>query len=289
MIASSPSENPASFLIMALVTGGILFDFGWFREQFCTIVCPYGRFQSVLMDDRSTAIVYDTKRGEPRRGVAALGEPTGDCVNCYRCVQVCPTGIDIRRGVQLECIACTACVDACDEVMHRLKKPQGLIRYGSIAEIQGQPTDRGARPWVYGALIAACITGLTLTVRGRTAITVGLIRAIETPYQVVATESGSQEVINHYKLEIRNQSFDSQSVEIRIPKEYEEKGVKIVTSNHAASMEAGASERADLFIRFPKSLLTLGKAEIGIDFTAKSEKQEEPLLRKEVHLVGPFL
>jgi cytochrome c oxidase accessory protein FixG len=290
MIASSPSENPVSFLIMAFVTGLILFDFGWFREQFCTIVCPYGRFQSVLMDDRSTAVIYDSRRGEPRRGVAAPDGPVGDCVNCYKCVQVCPTGIDIRRGAQqLECIACTACMDVCDDVMSRLKKPQGLIRYGSVAEIQGKSTARGARPWAYGALIVACITGLTLTVRDRTAITVSLIRAAEAPYQVIAGENGTQEVVNHYKLEIRNQSFDRQAIEIQVPKEFQDKGVKIVISNHAYGLEGGASERADLFIRFPKSLLNLGKGEMDLDFSAKSEAKQEPVLRKEVRLVGPFI
>jgi cytochrome c oxidase accessory protein FixG len=290
MIASSPLENPGSFLIMAFVTGLVLFDFGWFREQFCTIVCPYGRFQSVLMDDRSTAVVYDTRRGEPRRGVAAPDGPIGDCVNCYKCVQVCPTGIDIRRGAQqLECIACTACMDACDDVMSRLKKPQGLIRYASVAEIQGKPTARGARPWAYGALIVACITGLTLTVRDRTAITVGLIRAAEAPYQVIPGENGSQEVVNHYKLEIRNQSFDRQAVEILVPKEFQDKGVKIVVSNHAEGLEGGESERADLFIRFPKTLLNLGKGEINLEFSAKSDARLEPALKKEVRLVGPFI
>ena len=90
MIRSSPFENQTSFLLMLGVTGAILFDFGWFREQFCTLVCPYGRFQSVLMDDQSTVVAYDQKRGEPRRGTQKDAEPTGDCVNCYRCVQVCP-------------------------------------------------------------------------------------------------------------------------------------------------------------------------------------------------------
>jgi cytochrome c oxidase accessory protein FixG len=289
MMASSPSQNPASFLVMMFVTAVLLFDFGWFREQFCTIVCPYGRFQSVLMDDRSTAIVYDTKRGEPRRGLAQAGAPTGDCVNCYRCVQVCPTGIDIRRGVQLECIACTACMDACDEVMTRLKKPQGLIRYGSIAQVQGQKEGHGFRPWFYGALVAGCVAGLAITVKTRTAVSVGLIRAIESPYQVIAGDLGAQEVINHYKLELRNQSFDDEAVEVRVPEIYRKNGVSIVVSNHASTLAGGASERADLFIRFPKKLLTFGKAQILLDFAAKSTEHEEPVLTKEVRIVGPFL
>lgn len=138
MIRRPPLENITSFLVMAASTAVILFDFGWFREQFCVIVCPYGRFQSVLMDDDSWAVMYDEKRGEPRRGRVPEGKSEGDCVNCYRCVQVCPTGIDIRRGLQLECIACTACIDACDEVMDRLGKEQGLIRYDTLTQMSGK-------------------------------------------------------------------------------------------------------------------------------------------------------
>ena len=138
MIQKPPAENWGSFLFMLVSTAIILFDFAWFREQFCTLVCPYGRFQSVLMDKASMIVAYDTSRGEPRATPQAKiiaknhNTQVGDCVNCYRCVQVCPTGIDIRRGVQMECIACTACIDACDDVMTKIKKPTGLIRYDSL-------------------------------------------------------------------------------------------------------------------------------------------------------------
>lgn len=138
MIRKNPSENWGSFLFMVFSSAVILFDFAWFREQFCTIVCPYGRFQSVLMDRGSMIVAYDVDRGEPRATPQAKAlskahnSNLGDCVNCYRCVQVCPTGIDIRRGLQMECIACTACIDACDEVMTKVKKPTGLIRYDSL-------------------------------------------------------------------------------------------------------------------------------------------------------------
>ncbi|RYG63166.1 cytochrome c oxidase accessory protein CcoG [bacterium] len=140
MVSSSPLENWTSFLMILVTTGIIAFDFGWFREQFCTIMCPYGRFQSVMMDNHSTIVAYDLKRGEPRRGTAPSPSAQGDCVNCLRCVQVCPTGIDIRRGLQMECIACTACIDACDEVMTKVDKPLGLIRYTTERELAGKKT-----------------------------------------------------------------------------------------------------------------------------------------------------
>ncbi|MBE7539465.1 MAG: cytochrome c oxidase accessory protein CcoG [Opitutaceae bacterium] len=163
MMRTAPTEHWGAFLFMGLATGALYFNFAWFREQMCIVLCPYGRIQSALIDDHSLVIGYDTKRGEPRSsrksaasrredGAAALksaaplaettatAEPAGDCVDCLRCVQVCPTGIDIRQGLQMECIGCTACIDACDAVMTRLGRPEGLIRYDSQQGFTGKPT-----------------------------------------------------------------------------------------------------------------------------------------------------
>ncbi len=138
MTMQSPLNHVGMFIATMVITGIFLLDFGWFREQFCIIACPYGRMQSVMMDENSLVVAYDVKRGEPRRGSANIDRASeGDCINCYNCVKVCPTGIDIRRGSQLECIACTNCIDACDEIMIKIKKPTGLIRYGSEVELQG--------------------------------------------------------------------------------------------------------------------------------------------------------
>ncbi len=108
----------------------MFFNFAWFREQTCLAICPYGRLQSVLTDPDSLVIGYDEKRGEPRG--KAKGEGVGDCVDCNRCVVVCPTGIDIRNGLQLDCIGCARCIDACDDVMDKLHRPRGLVRYDSL-------------------------------------------------------------------------------------------------------------------------------------------------------------
>ncbi|MCX6868428.1 MAG: cytochrome c oxidase accessory protein CcoG [Verrucomicrobia bacterium] len=126
------------------------FCFGYFREQFCIIMCPYGRLQSVFTDGDTINVGYDPIRGEPR---GMKGTTTGDCIDCRRCVQVCPTGIDIRNGLQLECIGCAACIDACDEVMTRIQRPQGLIRYASSNGLAGQSC-RFLRPrvYIYGVL-----------------------------------------------------------------------------------------------------------------------------------------
>jgi cytochrome c oxidase accessory protein FixG len=148
----APGEHWAAFLFVFSAAGVLYFNFAWFREQLCIVICPYGRLQSALTDDHTLTIGYDAKRGEPR---GKLGTPgAGACIACHRCVQVCPTGIDIRHGLQLECIGCAACIDACDEVMIRVKRPTGLIRYDSMAGFGGGVTRWvRARTIVYGILL----------------------------------------------------------------------------------------------------------------------------------------
>ncbi len=146
-----PIKNPGAFAIVAFLTGALYFCFAHFREQFCIILCPYGRIQSALTDDDTIVIGYDEKRGEPRG--KATDPFAGACVDCRRCVQVCPTGIDIRNGLQMECVGCAACIDACDDIMTKLKRPTGLVRYDSFRGLAGKKR-RFFRPrtYAYGAL-----------------------------------------------------------------------------------------------------------------------------------------
>ena len=138
----SPARHPVAFGVFAVTTGLMLFDFVFFREQLCTLVCPYGRMQSVLLDRDSLIVAYDRRRGEPRgraaarKALEAEGKAAGDCVECTMCTQVCPTGIDIRDGLQLECVQCAQCIDACDDIMSKLGKPGGLIRYSTQNRIE---------------------------------------------------------------------------------------------------------------------------------------------------------
>ena len=180
----APGEHWGAFVFVFVAAGLLYFNFAWFREQLCIVICPYGRLQSALTDDHTLVIGYDAGRGEPRgrlqrtedreqktgesRAMAALPDLSsvlrplssgdavalGDCIACNRCVQVCPTGIDIRHGLQLECIGCAACIDACDEVMTRVERPKGLIRYDSLVGLAGGLT-RWLRPrtLVYGVLL----------------------------------------------------------------------------------------------------------------------------------------
>jgi cytochrome c oxidase accessory protein FixG len=134
-IHESPLEHWKPFVFVVAFTMGIFLNFTWFREQLCIVICPYGRFQSVLVDDESLNIAYDYNRGNPPGHVK--DESAGDCIDCRRCIQVCPTGIDIRNGLQMECIGCAACVDACDEIMDKVKRPRGLIRYASDRNLEG--------------------------------------------------------------------------------------------------------------------------------------------------------
>ena len=135
--------------------GAFYFIFAFFREQVCTIACPYGRLQSVLVDKKTILVAYDYKRGEPRGPLKLQTKTnTGDCVNCNSCVVVCPTGIDIRNGTQMECVNCTACMDACDAVMSKINKPKGLIRYDSEVGIStGKHSIFNTRSIAYSAVL----------------------------------------------------------------------------------------------------------------------------------------
>lgn len=142
MIEDGPMAHLGNFLGLIIFTGAFYFVFTWFREQVCIIACPYGRLQGVLLDNKSIIVAYDHVRGERtegrgkfRKGVDRAAEGIGDCIDCKQCVNVCPTGIDIRNGTQLECVNCTACIDECDFVMEKAGLPKGLIRYASEEEI----------------------------------------------------------------------------------------------------------------------------------------------------------
>ncbi len=163
ILQEEPGNYTFSCGAIAFLTILLYFCFSWFREQFCIVMCPYGRIQSALYDDNTMVIGYDEKRGEPR-GKAVVSE-NGDCIDCRRCISVCPTGIDIRNGLQLECIGCAACIDACDGIMHKLDKPNGLIRYSSQNALHGNK-QKIIRPriFVYIALMLLGASALGFSV-----------------------------------------------------------------------------------------------------------------------------
>jgi cytochrome c oxidase accessory protein FixG len=181
-----------------------------FREQFCVLMCPYGRLQSALTDDDTIVIGYDEKRGEPR---GAKGKTEGACIDCRRCINVCPTGIDIRNGLQLECIGCAACIDACDEIMEKVDQPKGLIRYDSLNGLQHKKR-RILRPRIYAyaalGLLGLSVLGVVAGTRARP-YTAEFSRMRGAPYYV----DGSM-VRNHYQFRVLNKRNQPASVKLSL-------------------------------------------------------------------------
>jgi cytochrome c oxidase accessory protein FixG len=180
---------------------------GFLREQVCKYMCPYARFQSAMFDRDTLIITYDAARGEPRgprrRGTAPVAGKLGSCVDCTWCVQVCPTGIDIRKGLQYECIACAACIDACDTVMDKVGYPRGLIRYTTQSSLDQKPT-RILRPRVliYGTLLGLLVFGFALGLVRRAPVDVDVIRDRNALYRLL--DDGRVE--NVYNVKILNKS-----------------------------------------------------------------------------------
>ncbi len=191
MMNASPGEHWCAFVFISTFSFALYFNYAWFREQLCIVICPYGRLQSALIDDHSMVIGYDAKRGEPRGKVSTAN--AGACIDCNRCVQVCPTGIDIRQGLQIECIGCAACIDACDEVMDKVKRPRGLVRYASMAAFAGGVT-RWLRPrtMVYALLLFAGAGVATLALSTVRPANFGVTRIIGAPYFADATTVRNQ-------------------------------------------------------------------------------------------------
>lgn len=191
-MTSSPLAHPVGFVVMGVTSALVFFDFAYFREQMCTVACPYARLQSALVDRDSLVIGYEASRGEPRH----KGKPRaqdGDCVDCNACVVTCPTGIDIREGLQLECIACGQCVDACNTIMPKVKKAPDLIRYASQSTLSGGPR-RIVRPRVvaYAILVAGLMAILVVMGGRRPGLDVTVLRGVGAPFVLSGNDVQSQ-------------------------------------------------------------------------------------------------
>ncbi len=220
LITDPPSRHAGGFVAMLAFTFVFYKIFARFREQACTFICPYGRLQSVLLDDNSIVVAYDHKRGEQRSRLErnqpwdqrlAIGK--GDCVDCNLCVAVCPTGIDIRNGTQMECVNCTACIDACNSVMHKVKRPPGLIRYASINNIaNGEKLRWTPRLKAYAALMAALALVLTVLLFRRDAVDLDILRVPGTWYQT--QEDGR--ITNMFNARLLNKTGKEQTGMLRL-------------------------------------------------------------------------
>ncbi|RIL02342.1 MAG: cytochrome c oxidase accessory protein CcoG, partial [Proteobacteria bacterium] len=260
MMTQSPFLNLGPFLMTLALMAVMAFQFGWFREQFCTVLCPYARFQSVLMDQHSLLIGYDRKRGEPRGKLRARAtEGTGDCIDCGMCVRVCPTGIDIRNGTQLECIACAACVDACDSIMTEINRPRGLVRYDTEAGLLGGGRSIiRPRIFVYGAIFLALFSVFLYQLSHRELAEVELVRMAS---QGGLVQAEGEMISNQFSLHLANKAKTPLKFSIEVAT-----NIKISMVSPLASMEvkAGDAVQVPVFFRAPRSAFRDGKARIDV-------------------------
>lgn len=216
-ITDGPIDHLSSFIGIILFTGAFYFVFAFFREQVCTIACPYGRLQGVLLDKKSIVVAYDYKRGEPKGKHNPLEDREqsgkGDCIDCKSCVMVCPTNIDIRNGTQMECINCTACIDACNAVMTRIKRPTGLIRYDSeIGISQGDHSIFNPRSIAYSLVLTVLLVLVGTLFAFRADFETTILRQRGTLFQ----EYGENTYSNIFTIEVVNKTRKPHTVEIKM-------------------------------------------------------------------------
>ncbi len=257
IMSQPPSEHIVGFTAMVIFSLIFYWVFSWFREQACTLVCPYGRLQGVLLDSDSIVVHYDFVRGEPRgKKRKKGGESFGDCVDCYQCVKVCPTGIDIRNGTQLECINCTACMDACDAIMEKVDKPGGLIRYASYNSIKN-----GIRKLItpkivgYSAILTALLFLIAVLVIQRKPVQVIILRTPGVMYQV----ADDGDIINLYNIKMLNKTYED--MPIRLELTGMEGELKMVSQLHVPAEEMNESA---FFIELPPGKLKAQKTRLDI-------------------------
>lgn len=274
-IKEGPVAHLNSFIALLIFTGVFYFIFAWFREQVCIIACPYGRLQGVLLDDRSIVVAYDNKRGEGENGRKkfrknedrkALG--FGDCIDCFQCVHVCPTNIDIRNGTQLECINCTACIDACDEVMEKSGMPKGLIRYASRKEIDNK------EKFVFTTRMKGYATVLTILI----GLLLGLLflrsnvqaNILRLPGQLYQQEG--EYIKNIYTYKIINKTtrdFNNITFKLIAP----EGEIEIVGNQKISLPKQGVAD-GTLFIKIHQAFMEKDKIDVKIEVYSGQERIE---------------
>lgn len=248
-VLEAPAQHWGGFSVVLVTTGLVFFDFAYFREQMCTVICPYARIQSVLLDTKSLVIGYDGRRGEPRSKGKAKTAGHGDCIDCQACVVACPTGIDIRQGLQLECIACGQCVDACDSIMDRIKKPHGLIRYSSQAALESGKKTALLRPRVaiYAVVLAGLVSALLLLGGSRNPAEITILRGLGAPFSV-----SGHEVINQLRLKVRNRSEAPSAFDVTVIGVPE---ARLVAPELPLNVPASEQAVASFFVILPRTAL----------------------------------
>lgn len=276
-------DNPANhksgltlIMVFSLVFFGVFYKF---REQVCTTVCPYGRLQGVLTDSNTLQVSYDHKRGEERTKYQPKKERVGgDCIDCGECVRVCPTGIDIRNGSQLECVNCTACMDACDHIMEKVGFEKGLIRITSEKSINDKtPFKLTARSWAYISLMILLMIGMGITLQKRDKVEMDVINARGSRYFV----NEDQTVQNIYNCKLVNKSQDT--VDFKFDVEDYTDQIQLVGHDGQSVVFPGQTIDVTLIIKIPAAELPERKNHVNIMLISK----EEVLTKKEINFSGP--
>jgi cytochrome c oxidase accessory protein FixG len=275
MVRHSPGAHPEAFLWATGLTAVMYVNFAWFREQFCVVLCPYGRLQSVLTDPQTFFVGYDASRGEPRGKKGTEG--AGDCVDCKRCIVVCPTGIDVRKGVQLECVGCTACIDACDEVMTRLHRPTGLVRYDSLDGLDGKPR-RVVRPRViaYTVLLLVGAAVAALAIHRRTDFEANLLRQQGASFTVAGDE-----VRNSLDIHVVNKVASSRTFQITVEPIDE---MQVVLPLATATLPALGDVHAPVFLTMPRGAI---REHCNVEITVRALDSAGGAVRLTAPFLGP--
>lgn len=268
-ISEGPVAHTGTFAALVIFSGLFYFVFAFFREQVCSIACPYGRLQGVMIDKKTIVVAYDYKRGEPR-GPLKLAEEKGygDCIACKACVAVCPAGIDIRNGTQLECINCTACIDECDSVMDRIKKPRGLIRYDSEEGIStGKHSIFNPRSIAYSVVLVLLLAfvGSLFAFRGDFEVTI--LRARGSLFQ----EYGADSISNIYDFNIANKIRKPVTVHFKLESHHG----SIHLLGDQLVVKKGEVGKGSFLVVIAKSDMANSKIPIVIGLYANGEKVED--------------
>ena len=280
IIREPVTEHVAGFASIIVFSGVFYGVYAFFREQACTVVCPYGRLQSVLLDKNSMIVAYDYKRGESRGNFKKQAELNlGDCIDCHQCVKVCPTGIDIRNGVQMECVGCTACIDACNHIMDSIDKPRGLIRYASENSIaKGEPLRYTTRMKLYTGLCFLLLAVLSVILLTRKDVDATVIRTAGMLYQ----ERGADSISNLYNIRMVNKTTQDLNIEIRL---VDAQGRIQMAGNPIIKMAKEAQTAGTFFVVLPKENIKQRKTMIRL---AIFENGKEIAITK-TNFLGPAL
>ena len=265
MIREPFAMHIGTFISLAVFTTVFFFVYLWMREQICTVICPYGRMQGVLLDRDSVIVAYDYKRGEERGKFHKNEErKIGDCIDCAQCVKVCPTGIDIRNGTQLECINCTACIDACDRMMDAVGLPRGLIRYASENNIAKKRLWRFTwRMKAYSIVMCLLLGILVWLLASRSDVGVTILRIPGQLYQ----EQPNSQMSNLYSYKALNKTF-------------KEKELVLKPENFSGSIKL----MGETGLKVPKDGTTVGTMFVYVD--NKDVKGRKTLLQIGVYEAG---